>query len=154
MNSLSSLRPDIAILSPNGRVVASVEVQNLLNFTRKAATEIRYNMLVDGLLTRTPYFLVMSQDKGYLWKDPWQEGDNVPPTFEFPTSNIFPRYVKREPGERLYEVELELLAFQWLTDLAKGKQTISEEPEKTLAQAGFIDCIKDATVILEDKSDS
>jgi hypothetical protein len=142
------------MLSPTGRVVASVEIQNLQNLTRDAATYIRYNMLVDGLLARTPYFLVMSQDKGYLWKDSWQEGDDAPPTYEFPTNNIAPRYVKRKPGERLYAVEIELLAFQWLTDLAKGKQKIGEEPENTLAQAGFIDTIKDATVILEDTSDS
>jgi hypothetical protein len=95
----------------------------------------------------------MSQDKGYLWKDAWQEGDDAPPTYEFPMSNIVPRYLKRKPGERLYAVEIELLAHQWLTDLTKGTQKINEEPEKTLAQAGFIDSIKEATVILEDTSD-
>jgi hypothetical protein len=58
--------------------------------------------------------------------------------------------VKREPGERLYGIEIEYLALQWLSDLASGKLKTNEEPEKTLALAGFNDSIREATVTLED----
>jgi hypothetical protein len=75
----------------------------------------------------------------------------APPTFEFPMDKIVTRYLKREPGQRLYGAELELLVLQWLTDLSKGTQKVVEEPEETLALSGFNDSIKGATILTEEE---
>jgi len=63
-------------------------------------------------------------------------------------NHVVTRYLKREPGDRLYKLELEFLAMQWLRDMATGKQKTIEEPGKALALAGFKESIKDASISL------
>jgi hypothetical protein len=92
--------------------------------------------------------LLLSQDSGFLWKDAWREGPETPPNYQFPMDIVVKRYLKREPDERLYNIELEFLALQWLSDLTGGEQKTTEEPEKTLALASFIDTIREANVTI------
>jgi len=66
-------------------------------------------------------------------------------------NKVVARYLKREPGQRLYGAELELVVLQWLTDLALGTQKVVEEPEKTLALSGFNESIKGATILAEEE---
>lgn len=145
---MATFRPDILILSPEDLPIAVVEVKNRQDLTREVATALRRNIITHSLLPETPYFLLLSQDVGFLWKaaaDP-----AAPPTYEFPMDKIVARYLEREPGERLYGIELEFLVLQWLNDLASGKLKTSEEPEKTLALAGFNDSIREATITIEE----
>jgi len=60
--------------------------------------------------------------------------------------NVISRYVEGYSGERLFNREVESLVIKWLTDLANGKQEVVEEPEKTLAIAGFYNAIRGASV--------
>ena len=143
-------RPNLVVQNPDGEFVAVVEIKNLQNLSRETATHLRHNFMIYGLIPQAPYFLLLSQDRGFLWKDAWLAGPDTPPTYEFPMDKVVTRYLKREPGERLYKPELVLLILQWLSDLAQGKQRISEEPEKTLALAGFNETIKEATVTIEE----
>jgi hypothetical protein len=69
------------------------------------------------------------------------------PMYEFPMENVVKRYVQKEPDERLYGGVLDLVVQQWLSDLTRGIYKNLDEPEKTLAQAGFSDSIKGARVI-------
>jgi len=108
-------------------------------------------MVAHGLLPQIPYFLLASQDVGFLWKEPKFVSYDTPPTYEFPMDKVINRYIKREPGQRLYGAELELIVLQWLTDLTQETQKNTEEPEKTLALSGFSKSIKGATVLAEDE---
>ncbi len=144
-------RPDILIQSPEGYPIAVVEVKNQQNLTRDIATKLRRNMVAHGLLPQIPYFLLASQDVGFLWKEPKFVSYDTPPTYEFPMDKVINRYIKREPGQRLYGAELELIVLQWLTDLTQETQKNTEEPEKTLALSGFSKSIKGATVLAEDE---
>lgn len=63
---------------------------------------------------------------------------------------VVSRYIKQKPGERLYEPVLDLVVYQWLLDLTIDTQKPLEEPEKTLALAGFNDSIKGAKIITEE----
>lgn len=139
-------RHDIILQNPDGQFIAVIEVKNLPNLSRDVATMIRSNSMTYSLLPQTPFFLLLSQDKGFLWKEAWREGPETPPGYEFPMNHVVSRYLKREPEDRLYEIELEFLAMQWLRDMAAGKQKTIEEPEKTLALAGFNESIKDASI--------
>src|SRR5947209_667162 len=149
--AISQPRPDILIRSPQGYPIAVVEVKNQQNLSRDVATKFRRNMVAHGLLSHVPYFLLTSQDVGFLWKEPKNNNLDAPPTFEFPMDKVVTRYLKREPGQRLYGAELELLVLQWLTDLSKGTQKVVEEPEETLALSGFNDSIKGATILTEEE---
>ena len=76
-------RPDILIQSPQGNSIAVVEVKNRQNLSRDVATAFRRNMLVHGLLSQTPYFLLTSQDIGFLWKEAKEENLDAPQTMNF-----------------------------------------------------------------------
>ena len=148
---MSAFRPDLLIKDLEGHPIAVVEVQSRLNMSSDVATEIRRSILNRGLPTHMPYFLLISQDKGFLWIDtPSNDFDN-PPDYEFPMIEVVGRYSRRKPDQRLYQTELELLILQWLTNLSSKPQRVNEEPEKTLALTGFTDSIKDAMVLLEEE---
>ncbi len=145
-----SFTPDLVIKNLDSDPIAVIEVEGGTYMSSDFATEIRRNMLRSGLPTHIPYFLVLSQDLGYLWKDSEQNGPGTPPTCEFPMDGIIRRYSNREPNQRLFETELEYVMLKWLTSLSIKPQ-VTEEPEKTLATSGFIDAIKEAMVLIEEK---
>ena len=108
-------------------------------------------MLADGLPAHIPYFLLLSQDDGYLWKGSTQPNPDAPPLYHFPMDSVLSRYSPGEPGERLFRTVLELVFLDWLARLTWGEPPeATEEPEKTLAQAGFIESVKDALALIEE----
>lgn len=147
---MAVFRPDILIQSPQGRPIAVVEVKNRQNFSRDIAKEYRRNLLTHGMYPQGPYFLLVSQDVGFLWTNTKENILDAEPSYEFPMKNVVARYLKREPGERLYKFELDLVVDQWLFDLTNGTQKTLEEPEKTLELAGFNQLIRGAKVVAEE----
>lgn len=144
-------RPDILVRNPEGDPIAIVEVKNLKDLSRDEAMELRHNLIDYGIPSHVPYFLLLSQEVGFLWKGPRYESPDAPPSYEFPMDKVVARYSKREPGRRLYEAELEILVLQWLTNLSTKPQTNTEEPEKILALSGFNEAIKGASVLIEEE---
>lgn len=138
---------DIFIQGPQGHPIAVIEVKNRQNLSRNIATDFRRNMLAHGLLSQTPYFLLTSQDTGFLWKQAKAENLDALPDYEFPMQNVILRYARQNSKERLHGPVLELIIFQWLLDLTMDTHRPLEEPEKTLAQSGFNDSIKGAKII-------
>ncbi len=64
---------------------------------------------------------------------------------------VIARYLPSRNGtDRLQEEVLELLVAQWLADLANlalpATQSPEEEPERTLAKAGFLRLVQGGTV--------
>ena len=60
-------RADIAVQSSDGRLLAVVEIKNREHLTAEVATVIRRNLIAHGLVPELEYFLLLSQDRGYLW---------------------------------------------------------------------------------------
>jgi hypothetical protein len=146
---MAVFRPDILIQSPQGRPIAVVEVKNRQNFSRDIAKEYRRNLLTHGMYPQGPFFLFTSQDVGFIWTESKENILDAEPSYEFPMDNVLIRYMRRKPEERLYGFQLKTLIHQWLDDLTQGQQKAIEEPEKTLALAGFNESIKGAIVIEE-----
>lgn len=144
---------DIFVSSPDGRPIAAVEVKNPQNLSRDVASEVRRNLLAHGLISQVPYFLLLSQDSGFLWERAEHNGLNAPPTYEFSMSKIVSRYW---PGtnlkERLSGSQLELIVLQWLLSLTSLPQEAYAEPEKSLARSGFLESMRGATVLAEARS--
>jgi hypothetical protein len=139
---------DLVIKTAEGQPIAVVEVKSRKNLSRDVVSEIRNNMLARGLPARIPYFLLLSPDKGYLWVGEKQGDPDLPSVYEFPMDKVIARYSPKEPGQRLFGSELELLVLQWLTHLSLNPQEANEEPERTLERAGFNDAIKDSMVLI------
>lgn len=149
--SHSRPRPDILIRDSEGYPIAVVEVKNPLHLSRNTAMELRHNLIEYGIPAHVPYFLLLSQDVGFLWKDGAGGVDSdAPPDYEFPMDKIVIRYLKETSERRLYDFILSAIVFQWLNDLVNDPENADEEPEKTLALAGFNQALKNATVLTEE----
>jgi len=142
-------RHDIVIQNPDGQFVAVVDVKSYKNLTPEIATALRRTRMLHTLLPQTLYYLLVSQEKGFLWKNAWREGPETPPTYEFPMDSVITRYRKSKQEEKPFGRELESLALRWLHDLADAKVWANEEPEKTLALSGFTDSVKEGMVMVE-----
>ena len=89
MTLYPSDRSDILIQNPEGQFVAVVEVKNMRDLSRDTATVLRRNSMVYNLLPQTPYFLLLSQDSGFLWKDAWREGKEANVTIGVEAASSF-----------------------------------------------------------------
>lgn len=145
-----TIRPDLLVRRQDGKPVALIEIKNSLNLSRDVATEMRRNLLDYGLQPNAPYFMLLSQDTGFLWNGVDEDGAEAQPKYEFPMDTIVARYLRTPNSNmRLGGSQLELLVLQWLLDLTNGSQQVTDEPEKSLALSGLLDSIKGANIELE-----
>jgi hypothetical protein len=138
---MSDTRSDIIIRDREGQPIAAVEVKNREVLSPEIATTLRRNLAVHGQLPSLPFFLLVSPEVGYLWKDVEATGVEATPTHQFPFSNVLMRYHGRNGQHRLSGEALEQLVFQWLINLTLAAPQPAEEPEKTLTGAGFTEAI-------------
>lgn len=148
---MTTFRPDLVIENADGDPIAVVEVKAMKNLSRDEAIAIRRNMLLRGLPPHVPYFLLLSQDVGFLWKESRYNNSNEPRMYEFPMDRVLNRYLDKKAQEQLYGSVLELVMLQWLNNLSTKPQVPTEEPERTLALAGFNDSIKGAMILTEEE---
>lgn len=143
------IRPDVVVQGGDGFPVLVVEVKNRENFPREVASALRQAFLDHGLGNTAAYFMLLSQDVGYLW----QQADvsaNAHLPHEFSTRNLLRRYLPDAGSPaRLGGAQLELVVTQWLRDLAEHGSHAQEEPERTLATTGLLAAIEGATVLSE-----
>jgi hypothetical protein len=147
MRSLNA-RPDVAVRDELGNPIVIVEVKNPETLSLDVATQLRRNMSAHGVLGRIPYFLLVSQETGYLWREQPEPLFDAPPLVQFPMKGVVNRYAPwLEDGVRLRGTELEPVVVQWLTDLSRGSSEPSVgEPERSLAKSGFLDALRGGTV--------
>lgn len=102
---------------------------------------------------KSKYFVLISQEYGYLWDNEKSPQTSVTPLFHFSMQAIISRYYKNINihENRLRENELELIVSQWINDLVRIEEghRFTTEPEKTLAEGRFINTIHGATVLSE-----
>lgn len=143
-----SYEPDILMQSPDGFPVAVVEVKNREQLTADIATWIRADHLSHGLSARVPFFLLVSQDIGYLWDQIASPRTDAPPSYEFSMRGVMERYFPESAqGERVGSAQLELIIFQWLRDILDGGSESLEGPEHAIARSGMLSAMRGGRVI-------
>src|SRR5437016_11600758 len=100
---MRTFQPSMVVEDYDERPIAVVEITNFSDIPLDSAMEIRRSMLERGLPAHIPYFLLVSQDIGFLWKDDPSLNADSPPNYEFPMYNVIVRYTLRQPDERLYK---------------------------------------------------
>lgn len=135
---------DIVVQGADGRIVALVEVKNPERFTADIAAATRRNLIVHGFIGDwSPFFLMVSQDRGFLWD--LRSGEiapDAPPTIEFPMRPVVERYLPSlANGDWLTGPQLELAVAQWLSDLTREEAVPQTEPERTLSRTEFLQLI-------------
>src|SRR4028119_757169 len=104
---------DIVIRNSDGNIVAAVEVKNSANLSRDVAIDLRRTLIEHGYVPATPYFMILSQDSGFLWQDVSATLLDAPPTQEFSMLPVMERYLpETDAKERLSGSVLELLILQ------------------------------------------
>ncbi|MGH2558393.1 MAG: hypothetical protein ACRDJH_04950 [Thermomicrobiales bacterium] len=141
---------DVAVFYPGGAPIAFVEVKNAQIMSTAFAIDYRDRLLADLALPWSPYFLIVSQELGYIWDHrPWGEVRPSSPV-EFSMRPVVSRYMPRlEDGAWLGGFSLNFIVIQWLDDLASQGVDLSSEPEATLERTGFIDEIRGGIVRTE-----
>ncbi|HEX6797125.1 MAG TPA: hypothetical protein VF116_05345 [Ktedonobacterales bacterium] len=139
---------DFRITARDGAPVALVEIKNRQNLSPDVAIQYRRNLLVHGALPRSSFFLLLSQDRGYIWKDASATDLDAAPTQTFPMSHVVERYSLIPSDGRLTGTAFALLVLPWLNDLSSGRRDDCQEPETSLAQTGFLDAIRGGHVEL------
>lgn len=142
---------DLIVLDLQGRPVAAVEVKNVPNLDDEAAVRLRRNFVAHRALSEAPYFLLVSEDYGYLWTHAPPSLIAATPSFVIPMRQIAERYgASSTSHSRLQEAELEALVFQWLLDLAHRDASQDDEATRILRQAGFVEAIRGGRVLYQD----
>src|SRR5579863_7076647 len=104
---MTSFLADLIIKNLEDHLIAVVEVKNLKDLSREEAIEMRRTLLEYGFPADVPYFLLLSQEVGFLWKETAVGDPNASPTYEFPMDKVVTRYSEEHAERRLYGAELE-----------------------------------------------
>jgi hypothetical protein len=137
---------DIVVRAQNGRVRALVEIKNPQEFTSEDATAFRRDLLADNRLDlAVPFFLMVSQEMGFLWQndpDPFAE-----PIIQFPLAKVVAHYWPGfDPAERLPEPALQHVITSWLDDLALRSPDRPRDADRYFDGTNFLVAITVATV--------
>lgn len=144
-------RTDFALYDRSGRLTAVAEIKNKLGTSSEWAAQTRRNILAHGGSCSAGFFLLVTPDRLYLWKD--AEPVQVPPTFEADTREEFAPYfesAKVDP-QHLSGNAFEMLVATWLSDITRLAETTEEPPDDQgwLAKSGFRTAIRDARIEYE-----
>ena len=144
---------DIALYDRGGRLTAVAVITNRYGTSREWAAQTRRNILAHGSSCNVDYFLLVTLDRLYLWKDAGTDPVRIPPTFEAVTHSEFAPYFKKAglDPRHVSGHAFELLVSAWLGDVIRPEGT----PEKFggdrswLAKSGFHTAIKDGRIEFE-----
>ena len=129
----TAVRPDIVVHKPNGPLAAVIEVKNREEMNPQIAAVLRRNLIAHHVLADVPYFLLLSQDKGYLWTNRRPKELSIEPDAELSMKEVFESYLPPEIEGRLRDTELVIAVYSWLSDLALTKRDPIGRTEKVLA---------------------
>jgi len=112
-------RADVVVSAPDERVQLVVEVKSKRGASAEWAALMRRNLLVHGVIPNAPFFLLVTPDRLFLWKDGRNTQDVAPPDYEVESATMLASYIERLdiPLAELSEPSLELLVTSWLHDL-------------------------------------
>ena len=142
-------KADIAVYSPDDRLKLVVEVKSYKNATDEWAAKLRRNLLVDGFIPASEYFLLVLPEHSYLWRR-CESLDAVPADYKLSTKDVLQLRGEAANPEELNSFSLELLTSSWLNALAVSQVSREEMPELDwVFDSGLYDSIKDGSVKVE-----
>jgi hypothetical protein len=141
---------DLVLRSQSTGDVAMIEVKNRRDLTSALATMLRRNLIIHGQYRRVPYFVLLSQDSGYIWtpdEEPWIES---PPKVSFPLHSVVAHYYPDfDPAIRLRESELMLIIERWIDDLIHGDIPNVPDPDNAMERSGLLSALREQSGSVE-----
>jgi len=110
-------------------------------------------MLAHGEFPHVDFFLIVTPDRLYVWKEAGDASAHLQPAYEIDAEPIFQPYFERAgvaPGEVSGDA-FELVAASWLGDLMRLEEHAEQSAngERLLVASGFLDAVKDGRVEYE-----
>ena len=144
---------DLALYDRTDRLAAVAEVKNKLGTSHEWAARTRRNILAHGGPWDAEFFLLVTPDRLYLWKDAGTAPAEVPPTYVADTESEFEPYFERA-GVKPHNVSgaaFEMLVGAWLGDVIRSERGAEQsiDPQSWLVRSGFRAAVKDGRVRFE-----
>jgi hypothetical protein len=136
--------PDIVVRSPNGQTLLAVEVKSRADAPVQWAAQLRRNLVVNGVLPSSPYFLLALPDKFFLWKQR-PGAEVIAPDYEADAEEVLKPYVisLQRPLKKLSEQSFEALIRLWLDDVVQSQ---SRDPSPWLIASGLYQELRNGIV--------
>jgi hypothetical protein len=142
---------DIVVESRDGEPLLIVEPKNRTGLDDSTAAAIRRNLVDDYGLSETPApaFLLLSQERGFLWTG--AHADRLAPApYQFSMTEVVRRYLPSlAPDRWLWGDELGLVVVQWLHELIGGTSPLDTEAERTILDSGLLASLRGGRVVEE-----
>jgi hypothetical protein len=144
---------DLALYDRDGQLTAVAEIKNKVGTSREWAAKLRRNILAHGGFRSIDFFLLVTPDRLYLWKDAGGEPTLVEPSYEVDAHPVLAPYFARA-GVDSTDISgraFELVVAAWLADLVRS----AESPEnlagqqRWLVESGFLDAVTNGRVEYE-----
>jgi len=145
---------DLALYDRAGRLVAIAEVKNKQGISPEWATKFRRNMLVHGGDSQADFFLLVTPDRLYIWKNAGTTPPLMQPTYELDAQPLFAPYFERagiSPSD-ISGQAFELVVTAWLGDLVRSdeQREALTEGQPVLAESGFLTVVRDGRIEYEE----
>ena len=146
-----SLRADLSLYDADGRLAAIAEVKNRVGTSGEWAAKTRRNLLAHGLGGGSGFFLLVTPDRLYVWKDAGDEPIEVPPTYEEDITRTFAHYFNSAglAAKQISGAAFELVVAAWLADLTRKTKPAHRVNQEWLEQSGFRTAVQDGRVELD-----
>jgi len=123
-----------------------VDVRAKHHTTPQWAAELRKNLVAREEFRPTQYFLIVTPDRLYLWREPKLETEAVLPDFVVDGRPLFLPYLQKTSVDldQISPPVFELVVISWLSDLVYARQeTEGLEPGQAwLMDSGFLDATR------------
>ena len=148
-----SARADLALYSSHGRLAAIVEVKSKVGTSSEWAAQTRRNMLAHGDFGVAAFFLLVTPDRLYLWKDAGTDPVPVSPTYEADMTTEFAPYFQSVDvrPEEVSGHAFELVVGAWLGDVMRSARRTGEDTDtlRRLIDSGLRTAVKDGRIEYE-----
>ena len=144
---------DLALYDRSDRLAAIAEIKNRLGTSHEWAARTRRNILAHGGAWDADFFLLVTPDRLYLWKEAGTESAEVPPTYVADTESEFEPYFKRAGVEprSVSGAAFEMLVGAWLGDVIRSEGAAEESADNRswLVRSGLRAAVKDGHIRFE-----
>ena len=151
---MTSSSADLALYDRDGRLTAVAEIKNKRGTSREWAAKFRCNVLDHGGCYRADFFLVITPDRLYIWKNAGATSTLVQPTYELDAQPLFAHYFER-PGVNPNDISgqaFELVVAAWLEDLVRSEEQRAAlaNGQRELAESGFLTAVRGGRIAYEE----
>lgn len=144
---------DIALFDSRGQLRTLVEIKRKLGTSRDWAAKLRRNLLAHGSFGSVEFFLIVTPDRVYVWKDSGGEPAAIEPTYEIDARPLLEPYASRAglDIESVSGPAFELIVASWLADVTRSASAAekAEGEENWLEDSGFLGAVRNGRVEYE-----